>query len=157
MIKINHICELKIDRYNSGRVVVDGIILIDYQRTPIQHPNHQFICFGYKGKDIALSTWAMKKSSGLGCWSATADKRLLWNTHLFYERTKVTDKVALKGQDYRDFAESELDDISWLGLVTLAYKAIPKDITIHIIYLSKHDYPSAKIYYDYCCWLKNNI
>lgn len=160
MRTIKHISELKIDRYSDGRVIIDGIVYIDYKRTPIAHPDHKFICFGYKGKDFALSTWAQKKSSGLGLLCATADKTLLWNTHLFYEKTRVTktaEKIGLIGQEYKDYAKSELDDITWLYLVSSAYRNIKKGINIHIVYLSKYDYDTAKLYYDYCCWLKKNI
>lgn len=160
MLTFKHISKLKIDRYSDGRVIIDGIVYVDYKRTPVAHLDHYFICFGYKGKDFALSTWAQKKSSGLGLWSATADKRLLWNTHLFYEKNrlkKTTEKIKLIGKEYEDYAESELNDISWLYLVSSAYNNIKKGVNIHIVYLSNYDYDTAKLYYDYCCWLEKNI
>jgi len=156
MIKLNKISELKIDTYRTGRMEINGIIAEGDKNHEIDR-TYKFVCFGYKGNNFALNTWAEKESRGLHRNTAIPNKRLLWNTHNLYRKIQIENNKDHVHTKYRERFLSELGDENWFFLVKLAHKYLKKNGNINIIYLSKHDYPSAKIYYDYCCWLKQNI
>lgn len=157
MTKINSIKDVKVENYSvTGRVEVNGIVA----KSDSKHPKDSyniFVCFGYQGKEFALDNWASKTAKGLSRNNPPADKRLLWNSHQFFIKYKIENQTKLHRKEYRNLAESELGNISWLGLVESAYNAIQANQEINIIYLSQHDYDSAKLYYDYCNWLKTQI
>jgi hypothetical protein len=133
----------------TGAVCLKYKEAINISTDEVRNLASQIACFGYKGNDFALDSWANKLACNLIRYAPIDNTREgLWFAHQetegksdaeIYEIIKMHKRCGL--------------DTDWLYLVKKARKAKSKGVYYFFVtWLSQHDKPTAQIYFNYLKW-----